>query len=91
MIDWEILYNENGKNNKKTGMAFEKLAKLYLQKTYPQYNWEETPGSWDGNKDFTSIVCDYIWAEAKYKKNLSPLKRQDIDSTFCLLYTSRCV
>lgn len=82
MINWEILYDENGKNNKRTGMAFEELAKLYLQKTYPQYNWKQTQGSWDGNKDFTSMVCDYIWAEAKYKKNLSPLKRQDIDSTF---------
>lgn len=82
MIDWKILYNENGKNNKKTGMAFEKLARLYLQKTYPQYSWDQTQGSWDGNKDFISMVCDYIWAEAKYKKNLTPLKRQDIDSTF---------
>lgn len=82
MIDWEKLYKVNSNNNKKAGMAFEEMALIYLKSTFPKYNWDQTKGSWDGNKDFISLVYDYIWGEAKYKKNSTPIKRQDLDTTF---------
>ena len=82
MINWERLYEVNGNNNKRAGTAFEKLAFSYLQQYYPQYHWDPTQSSWDNNHDFISIIYDYIWGEAKYKKDLTPLKRQDIDPTF---------
>ena len=68
MFDWAKLYIRKG-NNKLAGTFFEELAISYLSSTYKQYSWEKTKSSWDGNRDFTSIILDNIWGEAKYKKN----------------------
>lgn len=80
MFDWAKLYIRKG-NNKLAGTFFEELAISYLSSTYKQYSWEKTKSSWDGNRDFTSIILDNIWGEAKYKKNSTSLRRQDIDPT----------
>lgn len=81
MIDWEKLYNKKGKNNKLVGSFFEELALTYLSSTYKQYSWKATKSSWDGNRDFTTLILDNIWGEAKYKKDSSALRRQDVDPT----------
>ena len=81
MLDWKKLYNKKGKNNKLVGSFFEELALTYLSSTYKQYSWKATQSSWDGNRDFTTLILDNIWGEAKYKKDSSALRRQDVDPT----------
>ena len=59
-----------------TSRAFEILAKKYLEQKYPEFTWNLTPPSGDGNKD---ILCTYrvlnqeheYWAEAKFTKSQS--------------------
>lgn len=80
-IEWEKIYDLCKKNNKLSGMKFEDIVLEYLSEYYPQYSWEKTKASWDDNRDFVSLVLDNIYAEAKYKKNSSALKKQDIDPT----------
>lgn len=81
MLEWKKLYEIKGKNNKLVGCFFEELALAYLSSTYKQYSWKATRSSWDGNRDFTTLVLDNIWGEAKYKKDSSALRRQDVDPT----------
>lgn len=80
-IKWEKIYDMCGKNNQLSGMKFEEIVLEYLQKYYPKYQWENTKPSWDNNRDFISLILDNIWAEAKYKKDCSALKKRDIDLT----------
>lgn len=80
-INWERIYRLNNENNKHAGTAFEKLVLDYLKSTWPQFAWEGTQSSWDDNRDFVSLVLDNIWAEAKYKKDSTALRKQDIDPT----------
>lgn len=80
-IEWQKIYNLCEKNNKLSGMKFEDIVLEYLLEYYPQYSWEKTQASWDDNRDFVSLVLDNICAEAKYKKNSSALKKQDVDPT----------
>lgn len=71
-----------------TSRAFEKLAKKYLEQKYPDYTWNLTPSSGDGNKD---ILCTYrvldqeyeYWAEAKFTKSQTPhtLLKGQLDPT----------
>lgn len=68
--------------------VFEKIAKEYLQSKYPDFKWEITPPSGDGNKD---ILCKYkvlnqefeYWAEAKFTKSAKPhtLLKGQLDPT----------
>lgn len=68
--------------------VFEKIAKEYLQSQYPDFKWEITPPSGDGNKD---ILCKYkvlnqefeYWAEAKFTKGAKPhtLLKGQLDPT----------
>lgn len=81
MLDWKKLYNKKGKNNKLVGSFFEELALTYLSSTYKQYSWKATQSSWDGNRDFTTLILDNIWGEAKYKKDSSALRRQGVAVT----------
>lgn len=81
MLNWKKLYELNANNNKKAGTAFEQLALAYLSNVYGQYSWKNTKSSWDGNRDFVSLMLDNIWGEAKYKKDSSALRRQDVDPT----------
>lgn len=81
MLNWEKIYLLNNKNNKHSGTTFEQLALEYLSNVYPNYSWENTKSSWDNNRDFISLILNNIWGEAKYKKDSSPLRRQDIDPT----------
>ena len=78
MIHWEKLY-ELKKSNRETGLYFEQLVLEYLQSNYPRYKWKNTQPSWDENHDFVSCVIDNIWAESKYRKNSTSLRRQDLD------------
>lgn len=80
-IEWQKIYNLCEENNKLSGMKFEDIVLEYLSEYYPQYRWEKTQASWDDNRDFISLVLDNIYAEAKYKKNSSALRKQDIDPT----------
>lgn len=80
-INWERLYKIHGKNNKKVGTEFEKIVLEYLQSAYPQYTWKDTKSSWDNNRDFIVMLLENIWAEAKYKKDCTALKKEDIDPT----------
>lgn len=80
-IPWEKLYNICHKNNKLVGMKFEEIVLKYLKLTYPQYKWKDTKSSWDDNRDFVTLYLENIWAEAKYKKNCTALKKQDVDPT----------
>ena len=67
---------------------FEKIAKEYLEDKYPNFHWDITPSSADGNKD---ILCQYkvlgqeqeYWAEAKFTKSSSPhtLMKGQLDPT----------
>lgn len=71
-----------------TSRAFEILAKKYLEQKYPEFTWDLTPPSGDGNKD---ILCTYrvlnqeheYWAEAKFTKSQSPhtLLKGQLDPT----------
>lgn len=71
-----------------TSRTFEKLAKKYLEQKYPDYTWNLTPPSGDGNKD---ILCSYrvldqeyeYWAEAKFTKSQTPhtLLKGQLDPT----------
>ncbi len=71
-----------------TSRAFEKIAKKYLEQKYPEFTWNLTPPSGDGNKD---ILCTYrvlnqeheYWAEAKFTKSQSPhtLLKGQLDPT----------
>ncbi|MDE6419368.1 MAG: hypothetical protein K2K87_02440, partial [Lachnospiraceae bacterium] len=81
MLNWEKIYELNNKNNKKAGTYFEKLILAYLSCVYSKYSWKNTKSSWDGNKDFISLILDNIWAEAKYKKDSSALEKKDVDLT----------
>lgn len=81
MLNWKKIYELNENNNKKAGTAFEQLALEYLSNVYGQYSWKNTKSSWDGNRDFVSLMLDNIWGEAKYKKDSSALRRQDVDPT----------
>lgn len=81
IIKWNKLYDICKGNNKLSGIKFEEIVLKYLQEYYPQYSWENTQASWDNNRDFISLVLENIWAEAKYKKDCSALKKQDIDPT----------
>lgn len=67
--------------------TFEKIAKCYLESRFPDYKWEATPRSGDGNKD---IVCKYkvlsqefeYWAEAKFSKTReNTLSKGQLDPT----------
>lgn len=80
-IEWQKIYNLCEENNKLSGMKFEDIVLEYLSEYYPQYRWEKTQASWDDNRDFISLILDNIYAEAKYKKNSSALRKQDIDPT----------
>lgn len=80
-IEWKKIYDLCGGNNKLSGTKFEEIVLDYLQEYYPQYNWSNTKSSWDDNRDFISLILENIWAEAKYKKDCSALKKQDIDPT----------
>ena len=80
-IHWDKLYKLSNENNKITGTRFEKLVLEYLNKYYKEYQWEKTQSSWDDNRDFVSLILENIWAEAKYKKNCTALKKTDIDPT----------
>ena len=80
-INWIRLYELNEKNNKLSGSKFEELVLCYLNEYYREYDWEKTKSSWDNNHDFISLVLENIWAEAKYKKNCTALKKSDIDPT----------
>ena len=80
-IEWQKIYDLYDKNNKLSGMKFEDIVLEYLLEYYPQYSWKKTQASWDDNRDFVSLVLDNICAEAKYKKNSSALKKQDVDPT----------
>ena len=67
---------------------FEKIAKEYLEDKYPDFPWELTPSSNDGNKD---IFCQFrvlgqeqeYWAEAKFTQSSSPhtLMKGQLDPT----------
>lgn len=80
-INWGKLYELSNKNNKITGTRFEKLVLEYLDKYYGEYQWENTQSSWDDNRDYISLILENIWAEAKYKKDCTALKKTDIDPT----------
>lgn len=80
-INWGKLYELSNENNKITGTRFEKLVLEYLNKYYREYQWENTQSSWDDNRDFISLILENIWAEAKYKKDCTALKKTDIDPT----------
>ncbi len=80
-IPWESLYTSNQCNNKLAGEKFEELVLEYLQSSYPAYTWKNTKSSWDDNHDFVILFLENIWAEAKYKKDCTALKKQDIDPT----------
>ena len=68
--------------------TFEKIAKEYLEDKYPDFHWDITPSSGDGNKD---ILCQYkvlgqeqeYWAEVKFTKSTSPhtLMKGQLDPT----------
>jgi hypothetical protein len=80
-IDWSLLYTKGGNNNK-AGKLFEKLALKYVQSVYPQYTWEPTNESWDGNRDFYfADKEDRGWGEAKYRKNSDEVTKKDLDPT----------
>ena len=57
------------------------ITKEYLTNKYPEYNWESTSLSGDGNKD---VLCKFrvleqemeYWAEAKFTKGFSSHKLQ---------------
>ncbi len=80
-INWERLYEINEKNNKKVGTKFEEIVREYLEYAYPHYTWKDTKSSWDDNHDFFVLFLENIWAEAKYKKDCTALKKEDIDPT----------
>lgn len=71
-----------------TSRTFEMLAQKYLMQKYPDFRWEITPISGDGNKD---ILCKYkflnqeqeYWAEAKFTKSTNPhtLSKGQLDPT----------
>lgn len=71
-----------------TSRTFEKLAKKYLEQKYPDYTWNLTPPSGDGNKDILCTFrvldqeCEY-WAEAKFTKSQTPhtLLKGQLDPT----------
>lgn len=81
-IDWEYLMLNFG--NQIATEKFEKLALYYVQDIYSDYNWVPTQRTHDGNKDihlkeYESTENDTLgdkWAEAKYKKNSSSLKKK---------------
>lgn len=68
--------------------TFEKLSHKYLEQKYPDFQWDITPLSRDGNKD---ILCKYkvlnqdqeYWAEAKFTKSQTPhtLSKGQLDPT----------
>ena len=68
--------------------TFEYLAQKYLTQKFPNFQWEVTPSSGDGNKD---ILCKYkvlnqeqeYWAEAKFTKSRTPhtLSKGQLDPT----------
>lgn len=74
--------------SKLTPRVFEEIAKYYLTSRYPDFCWEITPSSGDGNKD---IICKYrvlgqeyeYWAEAKFTKSTKPhtLLKGQLDPT----------
>lgn len=74
--------------SKVTSRSFEKLAQKYLEQKYPEFVWNITPPSGDGNKD---ILCTYkvlnqeyeYWAEAKFTKGQAPhsLLKGQLDPT----------
>lgn len=71
-----------------TPRSFEELAQKYLEQRYPEFVWNITPSSGDGNKD---ILCTYkvlnqeheYWAEAKFTKSQTPhtLLKGQLDPT----------
>lgn len=74
---------------------FEKIAKYYLESRFPEYKWEATPPSGDGNKD---IICKYkvlsqefeYWAEAKFSQTgTKTLSKGQLDPTLvsALIYS----
>lgn len=64
MIDWTILRKKFGL--KIAYEKFEKLALLYVENQYPEYEWEQTDLKGDGNRDIhLKNPDDYgydIWA-----------------------------
>lgn len=80
-INWTKLYELSNENNKISGSKFEKLVLDYLNQYYKEYDWKSTKSSWDNNRDFISLILENIWAEAKYKKDCTALKKSDIDPT----------
>lgn len=78
-----------------TPSVFERIARCYLKSQYPDFEWEITPSSGDGNKD---IQCKYkvlnqefeYWAEAKFTRDASShtLSKGQLDPTLvsALLY-----
>lgn len=80
-INWIRLYELSNEDNKISGTRFEKLVLDYLNQYYRKYKWENTKSSWDNNRDFISLILENIWAEAKYKKDCTALKKTDIDPT----------
>ena len=67
---------------------FEELAKVYLETEFPDYQWNITERSGDGNRD---VFCRYTfadaeveyWAEAKFTAGSSKasLKKGQLDPT----------
>lgn len=80
-INWIKLYELSDNNNKIAGTLFEKFVLDYLNHCYKGYDWKKTKSSWDNNRDFISLILENIWAEAKYKKDCTALKKSDIDPT----------
>lgn len=69
--------------------GFEDLANEYVKFVFPQYNWQPTKRTRDGNYDGYAIVSCFscninkyeIWMEAKYSTSNGQLTRYRLDST----------
>lgn len=86
-INWNLLINKFGVYE--ATARFEILALLYVKTNFREYNWVLTKRSHDNNRDIhlkeyeNDNIPNYPdkWAEAKYKKNSTSLKKKDIDPT----------
>ena len=86
-INWEMLINKFGLDG--ATKKFEKLALIYVQKNYNEYEWVLTQRTHDNNRDIhlkkyeDEKTPNYLdrWAEAKYKKKSNSLSKKDIDPT----------
>lgn len=86
-INWELLMLKFGVQ--KATEKFEQLALTYVQTVYSEYNWVSTQRTHDNNRDIhlkeyeLEQNPDFLdrWAEAKYKKRATSLKKKDLDPT----------